>query len=179
MQLRLLPVLWCLHFVSQTLGVCSSPSPAFPLPDYTKRQPIFLDALQKIQNEVKSIVADRAYDTTAFSIEVTSSKRTLWSSFHTARDRDALRPGAVEVNGHSAYRIASITKTFTTLGVLQQHAAGHLNLDDAVDTYLTELQSPQNSGIRWKDITLRSLASQLSGLPLDCESGLVLSRGSS
>jgi CubicO group peptidase (beta-lactamase class C family) len=172
MPLHLLHALWCLLFVSQTLGACSQPSPAFPLPDYSKHQPIFLEALQKIQNELESIVANKTYDTTAFSIEVTSSKQTLWSSFHTARDRDALRPGAVEVNGNSAYRIASITKTFTTLGVLQQHAAGHLNLDDSVDTYLTELKGPQSGSIPWKDITLRSLASQLSGLPRDCERGL-------
>jgi CubicO group peptidase (beta-lactamase class C family) len=172
MQLHLLHALWCLLFVYQTLGACSPPSLAFPLPDYSRHQPFLLDALQKIQNEVESIVADKTYDTTAFSIEVTSSNQTLWSSFHTARDRDALRPGAVEVNGNSAYRIASITKTFTTLGVLQQHAAGNLNLDDSVDTYLTELKGPQSGSIPWKDITLRSLASQLSGLPQDCERGL-------
>ena len=172
MQPHLLHALWCLLFVSHTLGACSQPSPAFPLPEYSKHQPIILDALRKIQNEVESIVADKTYDTTAFSIEVTTSKQTLWSSFHTARDRDTLRRGAAEVNGNSVYRIASITKTFTVLGVLQQHAAGHLNLDDSVDTYLTELKGPQSGSMPWKDITLRSLASQLSGLPQDCQRGL-------
>ncbi|KAK4954070.1 hypothetical protein LTR66_013596 [Elasticomyces elasticus] len=174
MQLDLLYALWCFLFVSQTLGACSQPSPAFPLPVYSKHQPTLLDALQKIQNEVESIVADKTYDTTAFSIEVTSSKQTLWSSFHTAKDRDASRLGAEEVNGDSAYRIASVTKTFTTLGVLQQHTAGHLNLDDSVDTYLSELKGPQSGSIPWKDITLRSLASQLSGLPQDWAPGDVL-----
>jgi len=173
MQLYLLHAAWYLLFVSQTLAACSEPYLAFPLPDYSKHQPILLHALQTIQNEVESIVADNTYDTTAFSIEVTSSKQTLWSSFHTARDRDALRPGAVEVSGNSVYRIASITKTFTTLGILQQHAAGHLNLDDSVDRYLTGLRGPQSGSISWKDITLRSLASQLSGLPRDCEARLI------
>ena len=172
MPLQLQHALWCLLFVSQTLGACSQPSPAFPLPDYSKHQSIFRDTLQKIQNELESIVANKTYDTTAFSIEVTSSKQALWSSFHTAKDRDALRPGVVQVNGDSVYRIASITKTFTTLGVLQQHAAGHLSLDDSIDTYLTELKGPQSGSIPWKDITLRSLASQLSGLPRDCGKGL-------
>lgn len=179
MQLHLLHALWCLHFVSQTLGVCPPPSPTFPLPDYSKHQPILLNVLQKIQNEAESIVADRTYDTTAFSIEVTSSKQTLWSSFHKARDRDALRPGAEEVNGNSVYRIASITKTFTILGILQQHAAGHLNLDDAIDAYLMDLKGAQSGSIRWKDITLRSLASQLSGLPFDCKRGLTILHGPS
>ena len=172
MLLHLLLALWCLLFVSQTLEVCSQPSPAFPLPDYTKHQPVILEALQKIENELECIAAKKTYDTTAFSIEVTSRKQTMWSSFHTARDRDASRPGAVEVNGNSAYRIASITKTFTTLGILQQHAAGNLNLDESVDTYLTELKGPQSGSIPWKAISLRSLASQLSGLPRDCEKSL-------
>ena len=173
MPLHLLHTLWCLLFVSQTLAACSQPTPAFPLPDYTKHKPIVLKALQKIQNELELIIADKAYDTTSFSIEATSSKQTLWTGFHTARERDPVRPGTVEVNGSSAYRIASITKTFTTLGILQQHAAGHLNLDHSIDTYLTELRGPQSGSIPWKDITLRSLASQLSGLPRECERGLI------
>ncbi|KAK5957809.1 hypothetical protein OHC33_000998 [Knufia fluminis] len=149
------------------VGACAPPAPAFPSPDYSKHRPILLEVLQKVQNEIDSIVAERTYDTTAFSIEVTSSKGSLWSSFHRARERDPLRPGAEEVDGNSVYRIASITKTFTILGVLKQHTAGHLNLDDAIDTYLTDLKGAQSGSIRWKDITLRSLASQLSGLPFD------------
>lgn len=169
MQHHLLHALWCLVFVSQTLAACSQPSPAFQLPDYSKHQSVLLTALQRIQIEVESIVADKTYDITAFSVEVTSSKQTLWSSFHTARDRDATRPGTVEVNGNSTYRIASVTKIFTIMGILQEHAAGHLNLDDSIDTYLTELKGARSGSIPWKDITLRSLATQLSGLPRDCE----------
>lgn len=164
--------LWCSLFVSWTTAACSQPSPAFPLPDYNKHRPILLDTLHRIQNQVESIIEKKSYDTTAFSVEVTSSKQLLWSSFHTARDRDPLRPGAVEVNGNSVYRIASITKAFTTQGILQQHEAGYLNLDDSVDTYLTELKGPQSGSIPWKDISLRALASQLSGLPQDCETNL-------
>jgi CubicO group peptidase (beta-lactamase class C family) len=172
MQLHLLHALWCLLFVYQTLGACSQPSPAFPLPDYNKHQPTFLGALGKMRNEIKYIVAEKAYDTTAFSIEVTSSKQTLWSSFHTARDRDALRPGSTEVNSSSAYRIASITKTFTTLGLLQENAAGNLDLDYSIKAYLSDLKGPQSGSIAWANITLRSLASQLSGLPRDCGKSL-------
>ena len=172
MALHLLQALLCLLFVSQTLGSCSQPSPSFPLPDYSKHQSVFLYALQEIQHKLESLVANETFDTTAFSIEITSSKQTLWSSFHTAKEQDSLRPGADVVNGNSAYRVASITKTFTTLGILQQHAAGRLNLDDSIDTYLTKLKGPQSGSIPWKDITLRSLASQLSGLPRDCQRSL-------
>ena len=63
------------------------------------------------------------------------------------------------------FRIASITKTFTTLALLQQHAAGNLSLEDSIDKYVHELQDKDDFSIPWKDITLRSLASQLSGIP--------------
>jgi CubicO group peptidase (beta-lactamase class C family) len=65
------------------------------------------------------------------------------------------------VDGDSQYRIASITKVFTTLGLLYQHAAGNLSLDDAVDKYIPELKESDKGELPWKDITLRMLASQL------------------
>lgn len=65
------------------------------------------------------------------------------------------------VDGDSQYRIASITKVFTTLGLLYQHDAGNVSLDTTIDKYIPELQEPDNGDIPWKDITLRILASQL------------------
>jgi CubicO group peptidase (beta-lactamase class C family) len=97
----------------------------------------------------------------SFSIEVTSGDDTLWTDYHTAKQRDDERPGVVRVDGNSQYRIASITKVFTTLGVLYQHAAGNLSLDGTIDKYISELTEPDSGKLPWKDITLRSLASQL------------------
>lgn len=55
------------------------------------------------------------------------------------------------------------------LGVLYQHAAGNLSLDDPVDQYIAELSGPGSGVLPWKDITLRSLASQLSGIPREMD----------
>ena len=171
----LLAIGFCLVLlVSNTIGGCYDPTPAFPLPKYDRSQHMLKDAFKSIQQELESIVANGNYNTTSYSIEVTSSEGTLWSSFHTAREQDSARPGAEQVTGKSAYRIASISKVFTVLGILQQQAEGTLQLDDPVDQYLTELKQPQTGTISWKDITLRSLASQLSGIPRTCESTNVL-----
>jgi CubicO group peptidase (beta-lactamase class C family) len=97
----------------------------------------------------------------SFSIEVTSGDDTLWTNYHAAKQRDDERPGVARVDGNSQYRIASITKVFTTLGVLYQHAAGNLSLDGTIDKYISELTQPDSGKLPWKDITLRSLASQL------------------
>ena len=65
------------------------------------------------------------------------------------------------IDGDSQYRIASISKVFTTLGLLYQHASGKLSLDDPIDKYIPELRDSDKGELPWKDITLRILASQL------------------
>jgi CubicO group peptidase (beta-lactamase class C family) len=98
---------------------------------------------------------------------VTSGDETLWTNHHTAQQRNEQRPGVTHVDGDSQYRIASVTKAFTALGLLYQHAAGNLSLDDPVDKYIAELRD-DGGAIRWKDITIRSLASQLYVRKRDC-----------
>ncbi|KAI4911273.1 uncharacterized protein J4E92_010329 [Alternaria infectoria] len=148
---------------------CFEPTIAHPPPRYNVGDPLLQDAFESINTALTAAVAAPEFDRTSFSVEITSSKDTLWSHHHTARERNASRPDIPEVNGDALYRIASITKTFTVLGILYQHAAGNLSLDATVNTYLEELGDKSNGGIPWKDITLRSLASQLSGLPRECK----------
>ncbi|KAK4949760.1 hypothetical protein LTR10_011602 [Elasticomyces elasticus] len=164
--------LWVLlTLVSIVTATCRYHSPAFPPPDYSKGSPELDEAFRKIETAISEITSQAKFNKSSYSIEVTSSKSTLWSSFHTATDKDSERPGAAEVNGSSAYRIASITKVFTVLGILQQHAAGNLSLDHSIDRYVSELNGHQSGDLPWKDITLRSLASQLSGIPRDWAQG--------
>jgi CubicO group peptidase (beta-lactamase class C family) len=57
----------------------------------------------------------------------------------------------------SRFNIASISKTFTSVAVLQLKEKGKLNIDDPVKKYLSEF--------RYADITIRHLLSHTSGLP--------------
>jgi CubicO group peptidase (beta-lactamase class C family) len=164
----LLLVLGSAAFVRTVYARCYNPSPAFPLPNFSQDSEQFKWVVASIEKSLKHVVSDGSFATSSYSVEITSSKETLWSSHHTARDRNESRVGAKVVDGNSVYRIASITKTFTTLGILQQHAAGNLSLDDPISQYIAELQGPQSGNIPWKDITLRTLASQLSGIPREC-----------
>ena len=151
---------------------CYDPTPAFPPPklDAKDQIPILLDAFQSLEDVAESIANDESFNTTSFSIEVTSAQSTLWSYHHTAKVLNETRPGANPVRDDSFYRIASITKTFTTLALLKQAAAGNLNIDDPINKYLPNLEGP----IPWKDITLRTLASQISGIPRDWSQGDIL-----
>lgn len=63
------------------------------------------------------------------------------------------------VNGDTIYRVASISKVFTTLGTLQ---AG-IRMDDPILDYLPNLQALQAGdgfSVDWNDVTVGSLASR-------------------
>lgn len=158
--------------ISSLVGVasagCSEYSNAYPPPVYDLNDAAFRHALAEINTDFVTTVAAPEFASSSFSVEITSSKKSLWSKHQTARDRNVSRPDIPEVNGDALYRIASITKTFTVLGVLYQHNAGNLSLDDPVSKYIGELREKQEGSIQWTDITLRSLASQLSGVPREC-----------
>lgn len=152
-----------------TQAKCRDPSPAFPLPNLSPKDPLLIQTFDYISHSLNDLVSSDRYAKTSFSIEVTSSKRTLYSQHHTARDRGEDPRGVSTVDGDSVYRIASVTKLFTVLGVLYQHAAGNLSLDDPVGMYLEALdgehEEKQKGHLPWHSITIRSLASQLSGIP--------------
>jgi CubicO group peptidase (beta-lactamase class C family) len=57
----------------------------------------------------------------------------------------------------SRFNIASISKTFTSVAILQLKEKGEINIDDAVKKYLPEFP--------YTDITIRHLLSHTSGLP--------------
>ena len=148
------------------LARCYDPTPAFPLPKHQDYQgsSYLKDDLLLIEKKLEKLVSDPQFDISSYSIEITTSEGTLWENHHTAKEKDDKRPGAVQITGNSVYRMASVSKCFTTLAILQQHIAGNLSLDNPVNLYLSGL----SGNIPWKDITLRTLASQLSGIPRDC-----------
>ncbi|KFY71517.1 hypothetical protein V499_08288 [Pseudogymnoascus sp. VKM F-103] len=151
-------------FAAQTYAACYDPSPAFlpPKSSTYRDSPILNDAFKTITASLDRLIAQPEFDTSSFSIEVTTSTHSLWELHHTARDKDPERLGAEKVTGESVYRVASITKAFTALAIIQQHVAGNLSIDDTIDQYLD-----LGGDIQWSDITLRTVASQLSGIPRD------------
>jgi CubicO group peptidase (beta-lactamase class C family) len=59
----------------------------------------------------------------------------------------------------TVFRIASLTKAFTSMAILQLHASGALNLGDAICQYLTPCPA------HWAPITIRQLLTHTSGIP--------------
>lgn len=159
---------------SVAAAVCLDASPAFPVPQWRGDADSLAANLDALQTELARFAAEQKYDASSFSVEITSSTSSIWSYHHTAAKRNGSRPGVERVDGDSLYRIASITKVFTVLGLLYQHEAGALDLDRPISDYISDFAGPDAGELPWKDITLRALASQLSGIPRDFAQGDVM-----
>jgi len=71
------------------------------------------------------------------------------------------------VDGNTAFRIASMTKSFTALAILKLRDEGKLSLDDPAEEYIPELAGlgyPTSDSPR---ITIRQLLSHAEGFPED------------
>lgn len=73
------------------------------------------------------------------------------------------RSDDVVINEKSLYELASTTKAFTALGILQLEKAGRLELNDSVDLYASWFE-PEFEGER-ATITIRQLLEHTSGIP--------------
>lgn len=76
-------------------------------------------------------------------------------------------PSKAAVDTSSVFRIASMTKSFTALAILQLRDAGRLSLDDPAERYIPEL-----AGLRYPTsdaprITVRHLLTHSAGFPED------------
>ncbi len=100
-------------------------------------------------------MADKAIP--GLSIALVEDQRIVWArGFGTARPADSLPATAQTI-----YRVGSVSKLFTALGVMQEVGTGGLGLDRPVTDYLPGF-NPGNPGSR--PVTLRQLLAHRSGL---------------
>jgi CubicO group peptidase (beta-lactamase class C family) len=76
-----------------------------------------------------------------------------------------LKTGQI-ANNQSVYRIASMTKSFTALAILQLRDAGKLELDDPLSKYIIEMRG-QKASKDAPEITIRHLLTHAAGFPED------------
>ena len=72
-----------------------------------------------------------------------------------------------EVNTNTLFRIASMSKSFTAVAILQLRDAGKLNLDDPIIQYLPEAENLAYLTKDAPDITIRHLLTHGAGFPED------------
>lgn len=83
----------------------------------------------------------------------------------TAREHFGLRDraGNLPVNDDTIFHWASITKTFTAIGIMQLRDRGLLSLDDSIVKYVPELRKVSNPFGKTDAITIRQLLSHSAG----------------
>ncbi len=93
----------------------------------------------------------------AFSIALVDDQKTVWAQGFGYADPDKKIPATAD----TVYRIGSVSKLFTDMGVMQLVERGELDLDAPIEKYLPDFHPHNPFG---KDITLRQLMSHRSGL---------------
>src|SRR3989454_6507526 len=92
-----------------------------------------------------------------FSIALVNDNHVVWPQGFGYPDPDKKIPASPE----TVYRIGSVSKLFTDIGVMQLVERGELDLDAPIQKYLPDFQ-PHNPF--HKEITLRQLMSHRAGL---------------
>lgn len=117
----------------------------------------FSDALRLLDAWVMATVAQRGQP--GLSIGVVLGDRLVWAKGYGYADMEKKVPASPQ----TLYRIASITKTFTAVAILQLRDSGKLQLDDPLRRHLgwarIRTRDPDAS-----DITIRELLTHSSGL---------------
>lgn len=138
-------------------GHCPPLGAVLPAPKHPSTSSTVQEAIYNFQNDFTNLTS--VFSGTAVSVSVKSLHQLdkLIDLHYTPPVRDPNSTNMVDAN--TVYRIASISKVFTTLGLL---LSGH-GMDDHVTMRLL------NTEPIWNNMTIGALASHMSGLGLDCE----------
>jgi CubicO group peptidase (beta-lactamase class C family) len=118
--------------------------------------PKVLAAVQGLEQTLSGEVAKRGFP--GMAVAVIHDQAPLWTHSWGEADIAAHKP----VTADTQFRIASITKLFTAVAIMQLRDAGLLSLDDPVQTHLPGFHL---AGVPHPTITIRELLLHLGGLP--------------
>ena len=106
----------------------------------------------------------RAYEgVPGMSAAVVHDQQTLWSGGVGLADRATGRPAAAD----TLYSICSVSKLFTSIGVLQLRDLGKLSLEDPVSKHLPWFQ--MKAAPEGRPATIRGILTHSSGLPRESD----------
>lgn len=149
---------------------CPLLGPAYPSPTDLV-SPAFVAAKAKFEEALASST-QMDKDKVSFAIEIYSSRSKDAGPIH--RHYNTAQNGSVKVGPDTIFRIHSISKVVTVYTMLSKLGYGYWH--EPVTKYVPELANSQMQDtihdVDWSEVTLGSLASQISGISRDCMSPL-------
>ncbi|KAK7730377.1 hypothetical protein SLS53_009077 [Cytospora paraplurivora] len=126
-------------------------------------------AIYNFENNFNDFTSGFGGSAVSVAVRSIHERNYLLDLHYTPSTRGPSSTDAVDAN--TVYRIASISKVFTVLGILLEG----IGMDDPVTTYLPDLSSLRATdgiddnitAVSWDDITIGALASHMSGIGLD------------
>lgn len=131
-------------------------------PDVIAAEGAYVPAAEALTALIEHEMRDKRIP--AVSIALVDGDRTVWARGFGAADA----PAATAATANTVYRIGSVSKLFTDIGIMQLVERGTLDLDAPVRTYLPEFRPANPFG---GEITLRHLMSHRSGLTREPPAG--------
>jgi len=131
---------------------CSGPAAD---PDTVPAGPEYAELATRLTGLIEHEIRDK--DIPAVSIALVDGDRTVWARGFGA----ANAPAGPAATANTVYRIGSVSKLFTDIGIMQLVEQGVLDLDQPVSTYLPDFKPANPFG---GEITLRHLMSHRAGL---------------
>ena len=135
------------------------------------RPPFFPDSLQRIEKiKAAQAIVDKMYKDHAvknnfpalvYGVVVDGALLYWGSTGYTDVDKK------IAATNNSAFRIASMTKSFTTLAIMKLRDEGRLQLDDPASKYIPEMKKVKLLTADAAPITIRQLMTHAAGFPED------------
>jgi CubicO group peptidase (beta-lactamase class C family) len=168
--LRALPVF--LLTIRALAITCPPFTPPLPVNGPLAGRPAIAEAADALRSSVEATNLDDT-NTTSFSIDFYSlvDEQSVFTYHYTAPILANSTQGVQEVDSDSIYRVGSIAKVFTVYAYLA--SVGDISWNHPITRYVPELARNSEATaddsdldvFRWDDITLGSLAAQMSGMP--------------
>ena len=143
---------------SGAILTCPQLPTLFPLTKPTPKR--IKGALENMESTLSSLVEEKS-SLPAISMNIFYQDDILWSGHFGSK---VYKQPAMKPNGSTVYRIGSVTKVFAVLLMYKLYEEGKISsLDDPLSKYAPEfvIRNPYTN----ENITLREIASQMSGLP--------------
>lgn len=158
---------YVLAFLGTVASECYVPGPAWPTVDRILDTENIAPIREKLDDLMGNLFLEPARwnsSTTSFAIQITTRTETVWNYYYTAPVLGEYTESKLSVvSGDTAFRIASVSKSFTAYATLLEKSIG---LDDPVTKWIPELMEGEMGWtfVHWDQITVRSLMSQLGGV---------------